>query len=92
MNDLLTYLQSLTAAGGAQHALFLLITGATVFLFALGISFLVLASLDPVRRRLNEMAADPQGRSEFAARVLKVIEPSTGETQLHPLMPVYWPR
>jgi hypothetical protein len=40
MDTLLTYLQSLTAAGGAQHALFLAITGATAFLFALGISFL----------------------------------------------------
>jgi tight adherence protein C len=75
MDTLLTYFQSLTAAGGAQHALFLAITGATAFLFALGISFLVLASLDPVRRRLNALATGSQGHSEFAARVLKVIEP-----------------
>jgi tight adherence protein C len=51
------------------------ITGATAFLFALGISFLILASLDPVRRRLNEIAIGSSGRSEFAARVLSVIEP-----------------
>ena len=75
MDTILTYLQSLTAAGSAQHALFLVITGATAFLFALGISFLILASLDPVRRRLNEIAIGSNGRSEFAARVLSVIEP-----------------
>ena len=75
MDTILTYLQSLTAAGGAQHALFLVITGATAFLFALGISFLILASLDPVRRRLSEIAVGSDGRSEFAARVLSVIEP-----------------
>ena len=75
MDTILTYLQSLTATGDTQHALFLVITGATAFLFALGISFLVLASLDPVRRRLNEIAIGSQGHSEFAARVLKVLEP-----------------
>ena len=75
MDTLLTYLQSLTAAGDAQHTLFLLITGATAFLFALGISFLILASLDPVRRRLGEIAVGSQGQSEFAARVLAFIEP-----------------
>ena len=75
MDTILTYFQSMTAAGSAQHALFLVITGATAFLFALGISFLILASLDPVRRRLNEIAIGSNGRSEFAARVLSVIEP-----------------
>ncbi len=75
MDTILTYLQSLTATGDTQHALFLVITGATAFLFALGVSFLVLASLDPVRRRLNEIAIGSQGHSEFAARVLKVLEP-----------------
>src|SRR5262245_11839447 len=75
MDTLLTYLQSLTAAGDAQHALFLVIIGATAFLLALGISFLILASFDPVRRRLNEIAIGSQGHSEFAARVLQVIEP-----------------
>jgi tight adherence protein C len=75
MDTILTYLQNLTAAGGAQHALFLVITGATAFLFALGISFLILASLDPVRRRLNQLATGPQAHSEFAARVLRYVEP-----------------
>ena len=75
MDTLLAYLKSLTAAGDSQHTLFLLITGATAFLFALGISFLILASLDPVRRRLGEIAVGSQGRSEFAARVLAFVEP-----------------
>src|SRR5688572_26906235 len=75
MDKLLAYLQSMTAAGDAQHTLFLVITGATAFLFALGISFLILASLDPVRRRLSEIDAGAQGRSEFATRVLGFLEP-----------------
>lgn len=75
MEKILTYFQSLTVASDAQHALFLLITGATAFLFALGVSFLVLAGLDPVRRRLNEIAVGSQSRGEFAARVLKMLEP-----------------
>lgn len=75
MDTLLAYLQSLTAAGGSQHTLFLVITGATAFLFALGISFLILASLDPVRRRLSEIAVGTQGQSEFATRVLAFLEP-----------------
>jgi tight adherence protein C len=75
MDTLLTYLQSLTAAGSSQHTLFLVIAGATAFLFALGISFLILASLDPVRRRLSEIAVGTQGQSEFATRVLAFLDP-----------------
>ncbi len=75
MDTLLTQLQSMTAGGEAQHALFLLIIGATAFLFALGISFLVLAALDPMRRRLSEIAVGSRPNSQFAARVLDVLEP-----------------
>jgi tight adherence protein C len=75
MDKLLTSLQSMTVAGDAPHAFFLLIIGATAFLFALGISFLVLATLDPVRRRLSAIAVSSQPRSEFAARMLNVLEP-----------------
>jgi tight adherence protein C len=75
METTISFLQSLAAASAAHHALFLLITGATVFLFALGISFLVLASLDPVRRRLSEIPVGGQPRSEFASRVLGMLEP-----------------
>ena len=75
MDTILTQLQSMTAGGEAQHALFLLITGATAFLFALGISFLVLAALDPMRRRLSEIAVGSQPNSQFAARLLDILEP-----------------
>jgi tight adherence protein C len=75
MDTLLTYFQALTAPSGAQHTLFLLISGATAFLFALGISFLVLATLDPVRRRLNEIAVGPQVHGAFATRLLALLEP-----------------
>jgi hypothetical protein len=50
MDTILSYFQSLAVANDTQHALFLLIAGATAFLFALGIAFLVLAAVDPVRR------------------------------------------
>jgi tight adherence protein C len=75
MDRILNFFESLTAASDAHYALFLLITGATAFLFALGVSFLALATLDPVRRRLGEIAVGAQPRSETAARVLALLEP-----------------
>jgi tight adherence protein C len=75
MDTVFTYLQSMTAGGEGQHALFLLITGATAFLFALGVSFLVLATLDPVRRRLGEISAGAQEHSELVTRLLGLLEP-----------------
>ncbi len=75
MDTILSFFQSLTVSSNAQYALFVLATGATVFLFALGVSFLILAAMDPVRRRLSEMAADSEPRGEFATRVLTLLEP-----------------
>jgi tight adherence protein C len=75
METIFAFFQSLTAGSEAQSTLFVLTTGATVFLFALGIAFLVLAALDPVRRRLNAMAGDARPDSEFAARLLQILEP-----------------
>jgi tight adherence protein C len=75
MDTLFAFFQSLAIGSDAQSALFVLTTGATVFLFALGVAFLVLASLDPVRRRLSAMVGDAKPQSEFAERVLKLIEP-----------------
>jgi len=75
MDNLLAFFQSLAIGNDAQSMLFVLTTGATVFLFALGIAFLVLAALDPVRRRLSAMAGDALPESEFAARVLRMLEP-----------------
>ena len=75
MDTILIFFQSLTAGTRGQYVLFLLATGATVFLFALGVSFLVLAATDPIRRRLNQVAMAPKVHGKFMARVLKLLEP-----------------
>jgi tight adherence protein C len=75
MDAIFSFIQSLTVGSDAQSLLFVLTTGATVFLFALGVAFLVLASLDPVRRRLSAMAGDAKAESEFPARMLRFLEP-----------------
>ena len=75
MDTLIAYLKSLTIGVGGPSTLFMLATGATVFLFALGMSFLVLAAFDPVRRRLSALAVDTKPSGEAAARLLRVLEP-----------------
>lgn len=75
MDTILGFFQSLTVGTNAQYALFLLTTGATVFLFALGVSFLALAATDPVRRRLSQVALASKARGKLAARSLKLLEP-----------------
>jgi len=75
MDTILGFFQSLSVSSDTQHAFFLLATGATVFLFALGISFLVLAGMDPVRRRLNALAVGSESHGQFAASLLKLLEP-----------------
>ena len=75
MDTILGFFQSLAISGSAQYALFVLATGTTVFLFALGVSFLVLATMDPVRRRLNAIATGSETHGEMAARILKILEP-----------------
>ena len=75
MDTLLKFFQSLSLGAGTQSTLFVLATGATVFLFALGVSFLILAAMDPVRRRLSAMAVDSKTSGEAAARILSFLEP-----------------
>ena len=75
MDTILGFFQSLAVSANAQSALFVLTTGATVFLFALGVSFLVLATMDPVRRRLSQMVLDSRPAGELAAKVLRLLEP-----------------
>jgi tight adherence protein C len=75
MDTILSLFESLAIGANAQSTLFVLATGATVFLFVLGVSFLVLAALDPVRRRLSAMAADSKPTGEAAARLLSFLEP-----------------
>ena len=75
MDTILGFFQSLSIGANAQSTLFVLATGGTVFLFVLGISYLVLAAMDPVRRRLSAMAVDSKPAGEAAARLLGFLEP-----------------
>lgn len=74
MDTIISYLKTFAASGGTS-TLLVVATGATVFLFALGVSFLVLAALDPVRRRLSALAVDSRPSGEFAARILRLLDP-----------------
>ena len=75
MDNLFSFFQSLTAGTSAQRLLFVVGAAATVFLLALGVSFLAVAATDPVRRRLNRMAGESKPRGAFAQRILTLIEP-----------------
>jgi len=75
MDTLLAFFRSLSVGTNPEYVLFLLTTGATAFLFALGVSFLVLAATDPVRRRLGRMAGGTQAGGRLANRILKAMEP-----------------
>lgn len=75
MDTFLAFFQSLTVGGRADYVLFLLATAGTAFLLALGLSFLVLAATDPVRRRLTRMVGGSQSGSRIAARMLRALEP-----------------
>lgn len=75
MDNVLSFIQSLTASADAQRILFLVGAGGTAFLFTLGVSLLVLAATDPVRRRLSRLAGEDRPTSDFAARVVRWLEP-----------------
>lgn len=75
MDTLIAFFQSLSVGTNPEYVLFLLTTGATAFLFALGVSFLVLAATDPVRRRLGRMAGGTEAGGQLATRILKALEP-----------------
>lgn len=75
MDNILTFFQSLTAGTDAQRTLFLVGAAATAFLFTLGVSLLVLAATDPVRRRLGQMSGTSKPSGQLATRLLRVIEP-----------------
>ena len=75
MDTILGFFESLSIGVNAQSTLFVLATGATVFLFVLGVSFLALAAIDPVRRRLSAMAVDSKPAGETATRILSFLEP-----------------
>jgi len=75
MNAILEYLQSLTASAEAPRIIFIGATGATAFLLALGISLLIVAAMDPVRRRLNRLAVQVEPEHHAVAKVLRSLEP-----------------
>lgn len=75
MDTILSFFQSLTAGTQAPRIAFIAAAGATAFLFALGISYLVLAASDPARRRLSRMAVGSRPGHGLAARILAVLEP-----------------
>ena len=75
MDTILGFFQSLTAGMDAPRIMFVIAAGATVFLLALGVSLLVLAATDPVRRRLNQLAVDVEPEHKTMAHVLRAIAP-----------------
>jgi tight adherence protein C len=75
MDTILQYFQSLNADMDAARIMFVIAAGATAFLLALGISLLVLAATDPVRRRLNQLADDVEPEHRAVARLLHALAP-----------------
>jgi tight adherence protein C len=75
MDTLLQFFQSLTGSVDARRAIFVVAAGATVFLLAMGVSLLVLALVNPVRRRLNQMAVDVEPEHTGVAHFLKALAP-----------------
>lgn len=75
MEILTDLVRSLSGGNDTQQWLFLLTAGATAFLFALGISFLVLAATDPVRRRLSRMAGTTGAGGRLADRIVELLAP-----------------
>lgn len=75
MNAILEYLQQLAASTEAPRIMFIGATGVTAFLLALGVSLLIVAAMDPVRRRLNRLAVQVEPEHQAVARVLHALEP-----------------
>jgi len=75
MDNVLSLLQSLSAGSDAQRLLFLVGAGGTAFLFALGVSLMLLAAIDPVRRRLGQIAGEDRPSGHFASSLVRWLEP-----------------
>jgi tight adherence protein C len=75
MDTIFNFFRSVSSESDGQHLLFLITAGATMFLFALGVSFLVLAATDPVRRRLSSVSGATDAGGRLAQRLLDLLAP-----------------
>lgn len=77
MDNIISLLNFTLGAEDSQRRFIVMIVAATVFLFGLGVSFLVIAATDPVRRRLAALLEKRQDTGKFVARVAKLVEPAS---------------
>lgn len=75
METIFEFFRTLTAGTSYPHIAFVFAAGATAFLLVLGISLLLLAAADPVRRRLDRLAGHVEPQHKAVARVLHVLAP-----------------
>lgn len=75
MNTIIEFLQSAAAGMDAPRVMFVVAAGAIAFLLALGVSLLVLATTDPVRKRLNRLATQVAPEHESVAHLLQALAP-----------------
>jgi len=81
MNEVARLLSSWLPVDGGQRWLFLAAVGATVFLFFLGVSFLFVATVDPVRRRLATLVERRSGSGAWKERLVRVLQPAAAFLQ-----------
>jgi len=75
MDSILQFFQSLTTGMDAARIMVVIAAGTAAFLLALGVSLLVLAAVDPVRRRLNQLAVDVEPKHKAVANLLLALAP-----------------
>ena len=81
MSQLTRFLSEWLPSDSGQRLIFLSAVGATVFLFLLGVSFLLLAAADPVRRRLVALVDNSGGSGEWKNRLLRFLQPAAAYLQ-----------
>lgn len=75
MDNIIAFFRTLAGNADTTRVLLSVVAGATVFMFVLGVSFLVLAASDPARRRLSRLADRMDPRHTIVSRILRAIEP-----------------
>jgi tight adherence protein C len=76
MNDLLEFLRGYLGNGASTTTVFVLLVAGAIFLLTLGTSAIVLAFVDPVRRRMKRLAPHERkdlGRAETIATILRPL-------------------